>query len=150
MVTDIVFAPLEVATKYQISVSTLLLRVLVAFVNAPPFHEADPIEPVPATFCAILAVSTMVALAPVTECVHVFVVVPLVAVVILVEVASNAIVEVDEVPPELVDEAAVSTVAKSTPFPKMCLVVVAFVIALYSVLGKNVVVEPSVSVTRLS
>ena len=47
--TDIVFAPVVVATKYQTSVSMLLVRVLVAFVNAAPFHDAELIEPAPAT-----------------------------------------------------------------------------------------------------
>jgi hypothetical protein len=58
-VTDIVFAPVVVATKYQISVSILLVRVLVAFVNAPPFHEAEVIDPVPATLWTRSAVSTI-------------------------------------------------------------------------------------------
>ncbi len=46
-VTDMVFAPVVVATRYQTSVSIAFVWVLVAFVNAPPLQLADVIEPVP-------------------------------------------------------------------------------------------------------
>src|SRR6266851_10189513 len=51
MVTDIVLEPVVVATRYQTSLSIAFVRVLVAFVNAPPFHVADAIEPVPVAVC---------------------------------------------------------------------------------------------------
>jgi hypothetical protein len=125
IVTDIVLAPVEDATRYQTSASMLFLRVLVALVNAAPFHDADAIEPIPATFWAMSAVRTITGLVPLTVCVHVFVVVPLVVVVMLVEVASNAIVEVETPPPEVVDAAVVSTVATRSPLAKTFFVVVA-------------------------
>src|SRR5262249_438470 len=95
-VTDIVFAPVVVATRYQISESMPTDRVLVAFVNAPPFHEAEVIVPLPPTSCQMSADRTMIGFDPVTVCVQVFVIVPLKPVVMLVVVASNAIVEVDD------------------------------------------------------
>jgi hypothetical protein len=71
-------------------------------------------------------VSTIIGFVPLIVCVQVFVVVPLVVVVMLVDVASNAMVDVEAPPPpEPVDDAVVSTVAMRSPLAKMFFVVVA-------------------------
>lgn len=75
IVTEIVLLPVVDAARYQISVSLAVVRVLVAFVNAAPFHETEPMVPLPPTSCQMPAVRTMSGFEPLVVTVQVLVVV---------------------------------------------------------------------------
>ena len=124
MVTDIVFEPVVVAMRYHSSVALVPVRVVLARVKEPPFHEARVMAPVPPMSWKISAERMMIGLVPVTVWVHVLVIVPVNPVVMLVEVASKAMVEVEILDPLEVALPLPVIVERSTLLAKRCFVVV--------------------------